>query len=56
MKRNGRFLRETLRRAGVDTEYLITDKERLTALVLGVGSGYLPADFLRQLRRYGADA
>ncbi len=31
---NGRFLRETLSRAGVDTEYLITDKERLTALVM----------------------
>lgn len=31
---NGRFLRETLNRAGVDTEYLITDKSRLTALVM----------------------
>lgn len=31
---NGRFLRETLSRAGVDTEYLITDKQRLTALVM----------------------
>ncbi|EKP4475228.1 5-dehydro-2-deoxygluconokinase [Cronobacter dublinensis] len=31
---NGRFLRETLTRAGVDTEYLITDKQRLTALVM----------------------
>ncbi|MDK1254253.1 5-dehydro-2-deoxygluconokinase [Cronobacter dublinensis] len=31
---NGRFLRETLARAGVDTEYLITDKQRLTALVM----------------------
>jgi 5-dehydro-2-deoxygluconokinase len=27
-------LRETLSRAGVDTEYLITDKQRLTALVM----------------------
>ncbi len=31
---NGRFLRETLGRVGVDTEYLITDKQRLTALVM----------------------
>jgi 5-dehydro-2-deoxygluconokinase len=31
---NGRFLRETLSRAGVDTEYLITDQQRLTALVM----------------------
>ena len=31
---NGRFLRETLNRAGVDTEYLITDKSRLTAMVM----------------------
>ncbi|EHD20856.1 MULTISPECIES: bifunctional 5-dehydro-2-deoxygluconokinase/5-dehydro-2-deoxyphosphogluconate aldolase [Brenneria] len=30
----GRFLREELQRAGVDTRYLITDKERLTALVI----------------------
>ncbi|HBT4924955.1 bifunctional 5-dehydro-2-deoxygluconokinase/5-dehydro-2-deoxyphosphogluconate aldolase [Klebsiella pneumoniae] len=30
----GRFLREELNRAGVDTQYLITDAERLTALVL----------------------
>ncbi|GBU08936.1 5-dehydro-2-deoxygluconokinase [Gammaproteobacteria bacterium] len=30
----GRFLRETLQSVGVDTEYLITDKERLTALVI----------------------
>ncbi|MBS0847818.1 5-dehydro-2-deoxygluconokinase [Citrobacter sp. JGM124] len=30
----GRFLRETLQRVGSDTQYLITDKERLTALVL----------------------
>ncbi|MBJ7223918.1 MULTISPECIES: bifunctional 5-dehydro-2-deoxygluconokinase/5-dehydro-2-deoxyphosphogluconate aldolase [unclassified Brenneria] len=30
----GRFLREELQRAGVDTQYLITDKERLTALVI----------------------
>lgn len=30
----GRFLREELIRAGVDTRYLITDKDRLTALVL----------------------
>ncbi|TKI03046.1 bifunctional 5-dehydro-2-deoxygluconokinase/5-dehydro-2-deoxyphosphogluconate aldolase [Martelella alba] len=30
----GRFLREELQRAGVDTQYLITDKTRLTALVL----------------------
>ncbi|MBK4713872.1 MULTISPECIES: bifunctional 5-dehydro-2-deoxygluconokinase/5-dehydro-2-deoxyphosphogluconate aldolase [Tenebrionibacter/Tenebrionicola group] len=31
---NGRFLRETLQRVGVDTDYLITDKQRLTALVM----------------------
>ena len=31
---NGRFLRETLSRAGVDTQYLLTDKQRLTALVM----------------------
>ena len=31
---NGRFLRETLSRAGVNTDYLITDKTRLTALVM----------------------
>ena len=31
---NGRFLRETLQRAGVDTQYLITDTQRLTALVM----------------------
>ncbi|WP_413738479.1 bifunctional 5-dehydro-2-deoxygluconokinase/5-dehydro-2-deoxyphosphogluconate aldolase [Sodalis sp. RH21] len=30
----GRFLREELQRAGVDTQFLITDKERLTALVI----------------------
>ena len=30
----GRFLREELIRVGSDTQYLITDKERLTALVL----------------------
>ncbi|MGX9334428.1 bifunctional 5-dehydro-2-deoxygluconokinase/5-dehydro-2-deoxyphosphogluconate aldolase (plasmid) [Klebsiella grimontii] len=30
----GRFLREELIRVGADTQYLITDKERLTALVL----------------------
>ncbi|NHB87742.1 bifunctional 5-dehydro-2-deoxygluconokinase/5-dehydro-2-deoxyphosphogluconate aldolase [Photorhabdus tasmaniensis] len=30
----GRFLREELQRAGCDTSHLITDKERLTALVL----------------------
>ncbi|EIZ2109958.1 5-dehydro-2-deoxygluconokinase [Salmonella enterica] len=30
----GRFLREELIRVGVDTQYLITDKEHLTALVL----------------------
>ncbi len=30
----GRFLREELNRLGVDTQYLITDKERLTALVI----------------------
>ncbi len=30
----GRFLRETLQRTGVDTQYLITDKERLTGLVI----------------------
>lgn len=30
----GRFLREELTRAGVDTQYLITDPNRLTALVL----------------------
>lgn len=30
----GRFLREELRQAGCDTSHLITDKERLTALVL----------------------
>jgi 5-dehydro-2-deoxygluconokinase len=30
----GRFLREELQRVGVDTRYLITDKERLTALVI----------------------
>lgn len=30
----GRFLRETLERVGVDTSHLITDKERLTALVI----------------------
>ncbi|QTF07822.1 5-dehydro-2-deoxygluconokinase [Brenneria izadpanahii] len=30
----GRFLREELQRAGVDTSHLITDKERLTALVI----------------------
>jgi len=30
----GRFLREELQRVGADTEYLITDKERLTGLVL----------------------
>ncbi|MDX7985879.1 5-dehydro-2-deoxygluconokinase [Xenorhabdus sp. 12] len=30
----GRFLREELERAGCDTSHLITDKERLTALVL----------------------
>ncbi len=30
----GRFLREELQRAGVDTRFLITDKERLTALVI----------------------
>ncbi|EHQ8971408.1 5-dehydro-2-deoxygluconokinase [Escherichia coli] len=30
----GRFLREELTRVGVDTRYLITDKDRLTALVL----------------------
>ncbi len=30
----GRFLREELNRLGVDTSYLITDKERLTALVI----------------------
>lgn len=31
---NGRFVREKLHHAGVDTEYLRTDKERLTALVM----------------------
>ncbi|WP_408635269.1 bifunctional 5-dehydro-2-deoxygluconokinase/5-dehydro-2-deoxyphosphogluconate aldolase [Rodentibacter haemolyticus] len=30
----GRFLREELQRVGVDTSYLITDKARLTALVI----------------------
>lgn len=30
----GRFLRETLQSVGADTQYLITDKDRLTALVL----------------------
>jgi 5-dehydro-2-deoxygluconokinase len=30
----GRFLREELTRVGVDTQYLITDKDRLTGLVL----------------------
>ncbi|MDF2153528.1 5-dehydro-2-deoxygluconokinase [Vibrio sp. CAU 1672] len=30
----GRFIREELDRVGVDTQYLITDKERLTALVI----------------------
>lgn len=30
----GRFLREELTRAGVDTQYLITDSRRLTALVI----------------------
>jgi len=30
----GRFLREELQRVGVDTSHLITDKERLTALVV----------------------
>lgn len=35
---NGRFLRETLNRAGVDTEYLITDKSRLTALSRSSGN------------------
>lgn len=30
----GRFLREELERVGVDTSHLITDKERLTALVI----------------------
>lgn len=30
----GRFLREELNRVGCDTSHLITDKERLTALVL----------------------
>ncbi|QGX92600.1 5-dehydro-2-deoxygluconokinase [Tatumella sp. TA1] len=30
----GRFLREELERVGVDTQYLITDPQRLTALVL----------------------
>lgn len=31
---NGRFLREELQRVGVDTAYLITDKTRLTGLVM----------------------
>ena len=31
---NGRFLREELQRVGVDTQYLITDKTRLTGLVI----------------------
>lgn len=31
---NGRFLRETLQQVGVDTQYLITDQQRLTALVI----------------------
>ncbi|WP_370239283.1 PfkB family carbohydrate kinase, partial [Neptunomonas phycophila] len=30
----GRFVREELARAGVDTSHVITDKERLTGLVL----------------------
>ena len=30
----GRFLREELTRGGVDTQFLITDKQRLTALVI----------------------
>ena len=30
----GRFLREELQRVGVDTSHLITDKERLTGLVI----------------------
>ncbi|KGQ59261.1 5-dehydro-2-deoxygluconokinase, partial [Gallibacterium anatis DSM 16844 = F 149] len=30
----GRFLREELQSVGVDTSHLITDKERLTALVI----------------------
>ena len=30
----GRFIREELTRVGVDTQYLITDKDRLTGLVL----------------------
>lgn len=30
----GRFLREELESVGVDTSHLITDKERLTALVI----------------------
>ena len=30
----GRFIREELTRVGVDTQYLITDKDRLTALVI----------------------
>jgi 5-dehydro-2-deoxygluconokinase len=31
---NGRFLREELQRVGVDTQCLITDKKRLTGLVI----------------------
>ena len=31
---NGRFLREELQRVGVDTQFLITDKTRLTGLVI----------------------
>lgn len=46
----GRFLREELQREGVDVSHLITDKERLTALVLlGMrGDGTFPHIFLRE--------
>ncbi len=46
----GRFLRDELRRVGCDTSHLLTDAERLTALVLlGIrGDGSFPHIFYRE--------
>ena len=56
---NGRFVRETLAREGVDVSHVTTDPKRLTALVfLGIRDrDTLPAALLpRPLRRHGARA
>ncbi len=55
----GRFIREEFAREGVDVRGVLTDPERLTALVvLGIRNREIvSADLLsRELRRYGARA